>query len=82
MPTEPEIVVEESDMVVKRELHTKCVTAGRLSQELKERLGDAQFKVEMRHNVFNIESSKDFDIGILLKNCQNRMGLRRRKSPC
>ena len=47
MPTEPEIVVEESDMVVKRELHTKCVTAGKLSQELKELLGDAQFKVEV-----------------------------------
>jgi len=47
MPTEPDIVVEESDMVVKRELHTKCVTAGRLSQELKDLLGDAQFKVEV-----------------------------------
>jgi len=47
MPTEPDIVVEESEMVVKRELHTKCVTAGRLSQELKELLGDAQFKVEV-----------------------------------
>jgi hypothetical protein len=49
MSTNRDIIVEEdSDMVIKRELHTKCVTPGRLSQELKDLLGnDAQFKVEV-----------------------------------
>jgi hypothetical protein len=53
MPTNSDIAVEASDMVVKRELHTKCATPGRLSQELKDLLGDdAQFKVEVRRRVF------------------------------
>jgi hypothetical protein len=41
-------IEEGGDMVVKRELHTKCVTPRRLSRELKDLVGhDAQFKVEV-----------------------------------
>jgi hypothetical protein len=48
-----EVIIEECDMVVKTELHTKCVTPRRLSRELKELVGhDAQFKVEVSHLVF------------------------------
>jgi len=40
---------EQSDMVVKGELHTKFATPRRLSRELRGLLGnDAQFKVEVR----------------------------------
>jgi hypothetical protein len=47
-----EVAIEESDkeseMVLKTELHTKCVTPRRLSKELKELVGhDAQLKVEV-----------------------------------
>jgi hypothetical protein len=52
MPTNSDIVVD-SDMVVKRELHTKCVTPSRLSQELKYLLGDnVHFKVEASRRFF------------------------------
>jgi len=78
MSRDSEVAIEESDMVVKTELHTKCVTPRRLSRELKELVGqDAQFKVEMRHNVYNIECSKPFDLDVLLANCQ---GLHRKKA--
>jgi len=71
MSTSPDIAAEATDMVVKGELHTKCVTARRLSKELRGLLGNgAQFKVEMRHNVYNIESTKPFDLEKLLMNCQ------------
>ncbi|RDL36220.1 uncharacterized protein BP5553_06832 [Venustampulla echinocandica] len=50
-------------MVEKNELHTKYATPRRLSQVLKDLLGDsAEFQVEMRHNVYNIKSSKPLDV--------------------
>jgi hypothetical protein len=52
MSTNSEVAIEESDkesdMVVKTELHAKCVTPRRLSKELKELVGhDAELKVEV-----------------------------------
>lgn len=48
MSIKPENSVEERDMVVKRELHTKCVPPKTLTRALRELLGDAEFKVEVR----------------------------------
>jgi len=80
MSRDADVVIDGPDMVVRGELHTKCVTPWRLSRELKELAGqDAQFKVEMRHNVYNIECSKPFDLDELRRNCQ---GLHRKKSAC
>jgi len=63
--------MDEADLVKRGELHTKCVTPRRLSRELKFMLGnDADYKVVVRHNVYNIESSTPFDLGKLLRNCK------------
>jgi hypothetical protein len=43
--------VEESDVVVKREMHTKCAAPWTLSKALRDLLGDdAEFKVEVIAN--------------------------------
>jgi len=64
-------------MIVKKEVHTKCATSRRLSKALKDLVGqEAHFKVEMRHNVYNIECSKPFDLDELLRNCK---GLQQKK---
>ncbi|TVY23263.1 hypothetical protein LHYA1_G007944 [Lachnellula hyalina] len=51
------------DLTVERSLHSKYVSSPRrLSTELKDLLGPGQYKVEMRHNVYNIRTSKEFDL--------------------
>ncbi|KAF4634378.1 hypothetical protein G7Y89_g3743 [Cudoniella acicularis] len=58
-----EKLVGDSDMKVESELHTKYASPRRLSQELKDLLGgNVEFEVEMRHNVYNIKSSKPFNV--------------------
>ena len=48
---------------VSSEFHTHHATPQQLFRELKILLGDdAQFKVEMRHNIYNIETSQDLDL--------------------
>jgi hypothetical protein len=48
MPRDIEIANEGTDMVVKKEVHTKCASPRRLSRELKDLVGqDAHFKVEV-----------------------------------
>jgi hypothetical protein len=48
MSRESDVGIEDSGMVVKKEVHTKCVTPRRLSRELKDLVGhDARFKVEV-----------------------------------
>jgi len=48
VPTKSDIAVENSNMIVKNELHTKYATPQKLSRELKDLLGDSiQFKVEV-----------------------------------
>lgn len=50
-------------MASSSEFHTHHATPQRLVRELRFLLGDgAQFKVEMRHNVYNIESDQDLDL--------------------
>jgi hypothetical protein len=54
MSIDSDIAVEDSDMIVESELHTKWATPRRLSRELKDLLGDsAQFKVEVRKAFFS-----------------------------
>lgn len=66
-----DIIVE--DMTVERSLHCKYVSSPRrLSLELKDLLGAGQYKVEMRHNVYNIRAAKDFDVTRLMSRCQYR----------
>jgi hypothetical protein len=49
MPTNSGISIEDGDMIVENELHTKYATPRKLSRELKDLLGDStQFKVEVR----------------------------------
>jgi hypothetical protein len=51
MSINPETPVKESDTVVKKELHTKCVPPKALTKALRELLGDAEFKVEVRNGL-------------------------------
>ncbi|KPM37028.1 hypothetical protein AK830_g9516 [Neonectria ditissima] len=45
------------------EFHTRHATPRRLSQELRDILGeDANIRIEMRHNIYNIMSDKAFDL--------------------
>ncbi|KAI1639202.1 hypothetical protein F4809DRAFT_596998 [Biscogniauxia mediterranea] len=55
-----------------KELHTKLANPRDVVAELKEMVGEGLFKVEIRHDVYNIRSAKEFDIETLLKNCQRR----------
>jgi hypothetical protein len=51
------------NMTVERSLHSKYVSSPRrLSTELKDLLGPGHYKVEMRHNVYTIWASKEFDM--------------------
>lgn len=60
---DPDIAIDDNDMMVQNKLHTKYATPRRLSQELEILLGSStQYKVEMRHNVYNIKSTKPFDV--------------------
>ncbi|KAF8862501.1 hypothetical protein BDZ45DRAFT_739145 [Acephala macrosclerotiorum] len=69
MSATPELHFDE--MTVERSLHSKFVSSPqRLSTELKDLLGPGQYKVEMRHNVYNIRSSKDFDLNELMTRCK------------
>ncbi|KAK3313298.1 hypothetical protein B0H66DRAFT_565802 [Apodospora peruviana] len=65
------IGVDDGYFTCRQELHTRHATPQRLRQELAKLLGTAQWRVEMRHNVYNIRSSADFDIKDLLWNCHN-----------
>jgi len=67
-----EIFVGESHAMIKSELHTKYASPQRLARELKTLLGGSEFEVEMRHNVYNILSSKPFNVETLLNKCQAR----------
>ncbi|KAI5920483.1 hypothetical protein F4810DRAFT_682771 [Camillea tinctor] len=55
-----------------KELHTKLANPRDLVAELKEMIGEGLFKVEIRHDIYNIRTAKEFDIETLLKNCQKR----------
>jgi hypothetical protein len=57
MPDNSDIAVDDSNIVIKRELHTKFVTPRRLSQELKDLLGD-NFKVEVNSQAFCRDAKK------------------------
>ncbi|KAH8802627.1 hypothetical protein F5884DRAFT_887363 [Xylogone sp. PMI_703] len=70
MPSNYDIAADNGDKAVERALHTKHVTPGRLSKELKDLLGGNEFQVEMRHNVYTIKSSKPFDVEKLLDRCK------------
>ncbi|KAH8672211.1 hypothetical protein BGZ61DRAFT_459050 [Ilyonectria robusta] len=60
-------------MASSSEFHTHHATPQRLVRELRFLLGDgAQFKVEMRHNVYNIESDQDLDLEKLQQRCKQR----------
>ncbi|KAH6663156.1 hypothetical protein B0J14DRAFT_609480 [Halenospora varia] len=73
MSTEKFASNNDNDMREQRELHTKYASPRRLSQELKDLLGgSAEFEVEMRHNIYNIKSSKPFNVETLLNKCQER----------
>ncbi len=78
MPESPDLNLDEGELVESGELHTKCASPRRLSQELEGLLGDAKFRVEvrirpptpefmltlvqMRHNVYHIKSSRKFSL--------------------
>ncbi|KAK4215505.1 hypothetical protein QBC37DRAFT_419058 [Rhypophila decipiens] len=62
-------VVEDGHYTYK--LHTRDVPPRVLRRELERLLGSSQWHVEMRHNVYNIQSCTDFDLKDLLSNCQN-----------
>ncbi|KAH7161680.1 hypothetical protein EDB81DRAFT_785310 [Dactylonectria macrodidyma] len=60
-------------MTIRSEFHTNHATPQQLVRELRVLLGDgAQFKVEMRHNVYNIESSQYLDLDKLHERCKRR----------
>lgn len=48
MPRNCNIAVDDSNMVVVSELHTKYASPGRLSRELENLLGGSGFQVEVR----------------------------------
>ncbi|KAK7423423.1 hypothetical protein QQZ08_009101 [Neonectria magnoliae] len=53
------------------EFHTRHASPGRLSQELRDILGeDANIRIEMRHNIYNIMSDKTFDLNLLYRRCK------------
>ncbi|KAH8781138.1 hypothetical protein F5883DRAFT_168414 [Diaporthe sp. PMI_573] len=57
---------------VRRQLPTKLASPRRLSEELKALLGqNADFKVEVQHNVYMIESDQEFDLQTLCLNCRH-----------
>ncbi|KAH8901701.1 hypothetical protein GQ53DRAFT_8348 [Thozetella sp. PMI_491] len=55
----------EDEIVRHGELHTRYATARTLSRELESFLDGAAFKVEMRHNIYHIQASKDFNLSAL-----------------
>ncbi|KAH7380992.1 hypothetical protein BKA64DRAFT_685477 [Cadophora sp. MPI-SDFR-AT-0126] len=61
------------EMGIERILHSKFVSSPwNLSTELTNLLGPGQYKVEMRHNVYTIRASKDFDLNELVSRCKYR----------
>ncbi|KAI8651034.1 hypothetical protein NCS57_01439100 [Fusarium keratoplasticum] len=58
---------------INSEFHTHHATPHQLFRELRSILGDdARFKVEMRHNIYNIETDQDLDLDALYNRCKRR----------
>ncbi|KAG6365567.1 hypothetical protein INS49_007178 [Diaporthe citri] len=69
---EKEVSSAATAAAVRRQLPTKHASPRRLSEELKALLGhDADFNVEVHHNVYMIESNQDFDLQTLYLNCRH-----------
>ncbi|KAF8858399.1 hypothetical protein BDZ45DRAFT_674001 [Acephala macrosclerotiorum] len=69
---DPDRFAEDNHTMTRTELHTRYASPQRLSRELRELLGDSEFEVEMRHNVYNIVSAKPLNLETLLNKCQQR----------
>ncbi|KAI0867322.1 hypothetical protein GGS24DRAFT_485994 [Hypoxylon argillaceum] len=54
--------------MVEKRLHSKYASPANLSMALTELVGD--FTVELRQNVYNIRSAKDFNMFELLQSCE------------
>ncbi|TVY74482.1 hypothetical protein Focb16_v004624 [Fusarium oxysporum f. sp. cubense] len=56
---------------VRTEFHTHHAAPRRLLEELRDLLGpSAQFSVDMRHNIYEIETTEEFDVDTLYQRCK------------
>jgi hypothetical protein len=60
-----------SEPSVRTEFHTHHASPQRLFKELEQLLGpDARFTIDMRHNVYEIETNEQFNIDALYERCK------------
>ncbi|KAH7150953.1 hypothetical protein DER46DRAFT_400526 [Fusarium sp. MPI-SDFR-AT-0072] len=62
-----------SELSVRTEFHTHHASPRRLVQELRDLLGPgAEFTVDMRHNIYEIETAEEFSLTTLYERCKKR----------
>ncbi|QPC73201.1 hypothetical protein HYE68_003953 [Fusarium pseudograminearum] len=60
-----------SPLSIRTEFHTHHASPTRLFKELEDLLGSsAQFKVDMRHNIYEIDTAEEFNVGTLYERCK------------
>ncbi|WXC63384.1 hypothetical protein SNK03_009206 [Fusarium graminearum] len=66
-----------SPLSVRTEFHTHHASPKRLLRELEDLLGpEAKFSVDMRHNIYEIDTAEEFNIGTLYERCKQRKSKR------
>ncbi|CAF3526153.1 unnamed protein product [Fusarium graminearum] len=60
-----------SPLSIRTEFHTHHASPTRLLKELEDLLGSrAQFRVDMRHNIYEIDTAEEFNVGTLYERCK------------
>ncbi|KAK8139413.1 hypothetical protein PG984_002793 [Apiospora sp. TS-2023a] len=59
-----------STVIRTMQLSTKDVAPQKLEKQLTDFVGISNFRVEMRHGAYHIESNMDFDAECLLESCR------------